>query len=120
MAGGTSESTQTLRVYNTSPGYCVSEIKGTGVTLQNTSTSPINVLMTLEINPAGSGATLCDSSEDITVAESISWTGNSGIIYYLVAFFLLATVLRLPFLVRELFLVCCPLKGRPDLCRIPL
>jgi len=86
LAGGTSESTQTLRVYNTSPGYCVSEIKGTGVTLQNTSTSPINVLMTLEINPAGSGATLCDSSEDITVAESISWTGNSGIIYYLVAF----------------------------------
>src|SRR5690606_13740563 len=35
--------------------------------------------------------------------------------YYLVAFFLLATVFLLPFLVLELFLVLCPLKGNPDL-----
>jgi len=34
---------------------------------------------------------------------------------YLVAFFLLATVLRFPFLVLELFFVRCPLKGRPTL-----
>src|SRR5690606_24477019 len=42
------------------------------------------------------------------------------ITYYLVAFFLLATVFFLPFLVLELFLVRCPLNGRPILCRIPL
>ena len=34
---------------------------------------------------------------------------------YLVAFFLLATVLRFPLRVRELFLVRCPLKGSPAL-----
>jgi len=35
--------------------------------------------------------------------------------YYLVAFFLLATVLRFPLRVRELFLVRCPRNGRPSL-----
>ena len=39
--------------------------------------------------------------------------------YYLVTFFLFATVLRLPFLVRELFFVRCPRNGRPALCLIP-
>ena len=34
-------------------------------------------------------------------------------IYYLVAFFLLATVLRFPLRVRELFLVRCPRVGKP-------
>ena len=34
---------------------------------------------------------------------------------YLVAFFLLATVLRFPLRVRELFFVRCPLKGSPAL-----
>ena len=33
--------------------------------------------------------------------------------YYLVAFFLLATVFLLPFLVRELFFVRCPRSGNP-------
>ena len=33
--------------------------------------------------------------------------------YYLVAFFLLATVFLLPFLVRELFFVRWPRSGRP-------
>src|SRR5690606_36987161 len=39
--------------------------------------------------------------------------------YYLVAFFLLATVFLLPFLVLELFLVRWPLSGNPALWRIP-
>ena len=39
---------------------------------------------------------------------------------YFVTFFLFATVLRFPFLVRELFLVFCPLSGNPVLWRIPL
>ncbi len=33
--------------------------------------------------------------------------------YYLVAFFLLATVFLRPFRVRALFLVLCPLNGNP-------
>jgi len=40
--------------------------------------------------------------------------------YYLVTFFLLATVFFLPFLVLELFFVLCPRKGNPLLCLIPL
>ena len=41
-------------------------------------------------------------------------------LYYLVTFFLFATVFLLPFLVLELFLVLCPLRGSPFLCLIPL
>ena len=38
---------------------------------------------------------------------------TSDLYYYLVAFFLLATVLRFPLRVRELFLVRWPRKGKP-------
>lgn len=42
-----------------------------------------------------------------------------SLINYFVAFFLLATVFFLPFLVRALFFVLCPLTGSPRRCLIP-
>lgn len=58
-------------------------------------------------------ASLFDTRDYLTIQPLNNWVS------YLVAFFLLATVLRLPLRVRELFLVLCPRNGSPLRWRIP-
>ena len=64
-------------------------------------------------------ALICASPTDSTITFLFLLAVLAIVKNYLVTFFLLATVLRFPLRVRELFLVRCPLKGSPDLCRIP-
>jgi len=60
-------------------------------------------------------AVICASPTDSTITFLFFDAVLAIVKDYLVAFFLLATVLRFPLRVRELFLVRCPLKGSPAL-----
>ena len=63
-------------------GLCTADPNGRGITLQNTSSSPINISLLLEINPQGESTTGCASSDTIT----IDWTELKPNLYYLVVF----------------------------------
>lgn len=67
---------------DTTSGLCTADPNGRGITLQNTSSSPINISLLLEINPQGESTTGCDSSDTIT----IDWTELKPNLYYLVVF----------------------------------
>jgi hypothetical protein len=78
-------------------GYMTPDVQGTGVILQNTSNSALNVSMYLEINPCGDSInSTCDSCESAPAPgclpadegdpPSINWGSHTTKLYYLVAF----------------------------------
>lgn len=86
-----------LAIGGTGPGYMTPDVQGTGVILQNTSNSALNISMYLEINPCGGDQVACDScssapasgclpADDEGDPPNINWGASSTKLYYLVAF----------------------------------
>jgi len=86
-----------LAIGATGQGYMTTDVQGTGVILQNTSNSALNVSMYLEINPCGGEQPACDScysapaagclpADDEGDPPNINWGASSTKLYYLVAF----------------------------------
>jgi len=67
-----------------SSGLCLPDVKGRGVSLQNTSSSPINISLLLEINPSGEDNN-CSTSEN-KGSDPIQWSDVQPNLYYLVVF----------------------------------